>query len=114
MKRVCCHNVLLVICTVFVVLSVGCGQKLNKNHSDGASMKEYYSKEDFQSIEIGKSTYKDVYNIAPPQFIQVTSYGGFCEYPMRSGDCLRIKFYGKEMIVGMVEVDSYLSDDINF
>lgn len=110
MKKVYYQCVFLVINIVIIVLIIGCGQKLNGSYSGEISMKDYYDKEDFQSIVIGKSTYKDVYSIAPPQFIQVTSYGGFCEYPMQNGECLRIKFYGKEMIVGMIEIDSSSGD----
>lgn len=41
----------------------------------------YYSKEDFASIVEGESTYRDVYSIAQLETMQVTSYGGVCEYP---------------------------------
>ena len=66
-------------------------------------MQDYYTKEDFKSITIGESTYQDVYNIASSESMQMTSYGGFCEYPMQNGGYVRIKFYGKDMIVGAIE-----------
>lgn len=66
------------------------------------SMK-YYEKKDFQSIIIGKSTFYDVYKVANTQTMQITSYGGVCDYPMLNGGYIRIKFYGKEMVVGNVE-----------
>ena len=66
-------------------------------------MKEYYVKADFQSITVGESTFQDVYKIAPWEFLQTTSYGGFCEYPTHNGGCIRIKFYGKELLVGEIE-----------
>ena len=67
------------------------------------SMKDYYQIEDFNSITIGESTYQDVYEIAPVKSMQTASYGGFCEYPMQNGGCIRIKFYGKNLIVGAIE-----------
>ena len=66
-------------------------------------MKDYYTREDFQSIVIGKSTYQDVYVIAPIETLQITSYGGFCDYPMQNGGYVRIKFYEKNLIVGDIE-----------
>lgn len=92
-------------CILFVFSVTACEQQTDNEDLQEVSMKEYYSKEDFQSIVIGESTYQDVYNIVPLESIQVTSYGGMCEYPMQDGGCIRIKFYGKELIVGMIEVD---------
>ena len=66
-------------------------------------MKDYYQKEDFQCIIIGKSTYQDVYKIAPTKSMQITSYGGICEYSMENGGRIRIKLYGKKLIVGAIE-----------
>ncbi len=66
-------------------------------------MKEYYTKDDFLSISIGNSAFKDVYEIAPVDSLQITSYGGFCEYPTENGRCIRIKFQGKELIVISIE-----------
>jgi len=65
--------------------------------------KEYYRIEDFNSIVIGKSSYRDVYNLAPSESMQITSYGGFCEYPKQDGGYIRIKFYGADLVVGSVE-----------
>ena len=73
-------------------------------------MIDYYEKEDFQSIIIGESTFQDVYKIASEGAIQITSYGGFCEYPMQNGGYIRIKFYGKDMIVGAIEEVSNTGD----
>ena len=64
--------------------------------------KKYYY-EDFKSISIGDSSFKDVYEIAPIDSIQITSYGGFCEYPAENGGCIRIKFKGKDLIVISIE-----------
>ena len=66
-------------------------------------MRDYYKIDDFQSIIIGESTYQDVYKITHSETMQVTSYGGFCECPTQSGGYIRIKFYGKELIVGAIE-----------
>ena len=90
---------------MLTVLIGACKQDLNIENSSEVSMSQYYCKDDFQSIVIGESTYQDVYQIAPPDCVHLTAYGGFCEYPMQDGGCLRIKFYGSQMIVGMIEVD---------
>ena len=74
----------------------------------GVSIREYYTKADFQSIIIDKSTFRDVYELVPAggSPIYVTSYGGYCEYPTESGGCIRIKFYGKDMVVSAIEEDT--------
>ncbi len=95
--------IFMVICLAFMVLLVGCGSTSNTNDLSDVSMRAYYRKEDFESITIGESTYEDVYNIACPESMQMTSYGGFCEYPMQNGGYVRIKFYGKDLIVGVIE-----------
>lgn len=77
-----------------------------------AGFQQYYSMNDFEHIVEGKSTYQDVYNIAPPKSVQVTSYGIMCEYPMEDGGCIRMKFYGEESVVGMIEVDLKDTDDL--
>jgi hypothetical protein len=88
---------------VFLVLFSGCCPRSNINDFGEESMIEYYQKEDFQSIIIGESTFLDVYIVAPTESMQVTSYGGFCEYPMEDGGYVRIKFYGEDLIVGAIE-----------
>ena len=75
----------------------------NTDGEEKSSVADYYKKEDFKSITIGESTYQDVYNIAPVESMQTTSYGGFCQYPMENGGYIRIKFYGEELIVGGIE-----------
>ncbi len=80
----------------------GCGITVSNELSE-SSMRKYYSKEDFESIIVGKSTFKDVFKIAPSPSMQATSYGGKCEYPAQDGGCICIKFYGKELIVGSIE-----------
>ena len=94
--------VFIVVCLSLMLLT-GCGSTLDKNNSSGASTKAYYSIGDFNSIIVGESTYQDVYKIAPMESMQITSYGGFCEYPMQSGGYIRIEFYGKDLIVGVVK-----------
>ena len=44
--------------------------------------------------------------------MQITSYGGFCKYPMQNGGDIRIKFYGKDLIVGDIE-EVYLPLEID-
>lgn len=91
------------MCILLVFTITTFVQKIYNEDLTEGSMKVYYNKEDFQSIVTGKSTYQDVYNVAPSETMQVTSYGGVCEYPMQDGGCIRVKFYGKELIVGMIE-----------
>ena len=92
--------ILIIICLTFMFLLVGC-QFTAKNE---LSMEiDYYKEEDFKSITIGESTFRDVYNIAPAKTMQLTSYGGFCDYPTQDGGYIRIKFYGKDLIVGSIE-----------
>ncbi len=97
MKRI--NYWIIVVCLVSMVLYSGCSLTSSTNDFTG----DYYKKEDFQSITIGESTYQDVHKIAPTESIQITSYGGFCQYPMQNGGCIRIKFYGKYLIVGAIE-----------
>ena len=66
------------------------------------NVKEYYSMEDFDSIVVEQSTYKDVYEIAPIDSIQITSYGGFCKFPKKDGGYIRIDFVGNELIVSKI------------
>ena len=96
-------QLILVLVAALMVLHSGCSSTSNTNGFTGESMKDYYKKEDFQSITIGESTYQDVYKIAPTESMQITSYGGFCQYPMQNGGYVRIKFYGKYLIVGAIE-----------
>lgn len=71
------------------------------------NMKEYYSMEDFDSIIIKESTYKDVFEIAPIDSMQITSYGGFCILPKKDGGFIRIDFVGNDLIVSNItEVNS--------
>ena len=84
----------------------GCKKIDPPNYLSEVPMYNYYQKEDFKSIIIGKSTYKDVYNIAPTETMQITSYGGVCEYETQTGGCIRIEFYGKELVVGNIEEET--------
>lgn len=106
MKRISNWIIFVTICLVFMILLIGCESTSStsvSSDSNEVSMKDYYRKEDFQSITIGESTYQDVCNIAFTGSMQITSYGGFCEYPMQNGGYIRIKFYGKDLIVGAIE-----------
>lgn len=106
MKKICKVFALVVyiVCFVYIMCLVGCVTKTNKNdHESGDSMREYYISEDFSSITVGESTFRDVYEIAPHESMQVTSYGGFCDYPLKNGGYIRIDFYGKDLIVGAVK-----------
>ena len=88
---------------VFIVLLLGSNLVSCNINQNEESMIVYYQKEDFQSIVIGETKFQDVYEIAPTEFIQVTSYGGFCDYPIKNGGYIRIKFYGSDLIVGSIE-----------
>ena len=99
-KRILCC---LCVCLLTLMLAA-CEQGM------GNRGQKYYSMNDFEHIVEGESTYQDVYDIAPPESVQVTSYGVMCEYPMEDGGCIRIKFYGEEPIVGTIEVDLKKTD----
>lgn len=109
MKRI--RNwMILMVSLAFIVLLVGCGSTSNIRDLSEISMRDSYKKEDFKSITIGESTFQDVYDIAPCESMQVTSYGGVCEYPMQDGGYVRIKFYGKNLLVGAIEEVSLPSE----
>lgn len=97
------YTVCIVFCLIFMTVLSGCDSMSSSNNSDGVAMGDYYKIEDFQAIVIGESTLHNVYEIAPVESMQVTSYGGFCEYPMQDGGCIRIEFYGEDLIVGAIE-----------
>ena len=103
MRRIVLRNIgLLCMVLVIVVTTSACNAH---NHSANLSRKKYYSKEDFQTIVVGESTYHDVYEIAPEGTIQVTSYGGMCKYPSKDGAYIIIKFYGSQLVVGSIDVE---------
>ena len=96
-------KLLVVSCLICMTLFVSCNALPSTNDPEGV-LEEYYETEDFATVVIGESTFQDVYAIAPTDNpMQVTSYGCFCEYPMQNGGCIRIKFYGKNMVVGAIE-----------
>lgn len=98
---------------VYLLLTIflyGCISTSSTNELNEVVMKDYYTAEDFQSIIIGESTFRDVYKVAPTESIQMTSYGGLCNYPMQSGGYVCIKFYGKNLIVGAIETVSKTDD----
>ena len=99
MKRMKKLVIVLIIAVFFVIA-------YEKYGNEEARVKEYYAIEDFKAIIIGDSSFKDVYEIAPIDSVQITSYGGFCEYPTENGGCIRIKFRGKELVVISIEEES--------
>ena len=104
MKKNTYRFVGIVVCIIMMMWGfVGCGTASTTNNQTEESMKKYYLKEDFQSITIGESTFRDVYSIATIELCQLTSYGACCEYPMQNGGVVRITFYGKDLIVGAIE-----------
>ena len=103
MKKIIYVSFFISICFVLLLPLNGCKKSEISNLSSEVAMYNYYQKEDFKSIIIGKSTYKDVYNIAPTETMQITSYGGVCEYETQTGGCIRIEFYGKELVVGNIK-----------
>ena len=97
------YGLILTIISLLLTLLVGCGREPKLHRAPAAEMKEHYTMEDFKTITIGESTYWDVYLVAPSQSMQVTSYGGICEYPMENGGRICVKFLGKDLIVGTIE-----------
>lgn len=108
MKRII-KWVLALTSMALLLSQIGCRNKPDNNGSGEFYMREYYAIEDFESISIGNSSFKDVYEIAPIDSVQITSYGGFCEYPTKNGGCIRIKFQGKELTVISIEEENNIS-----
>lgn len=103
MRKILLRNVgFLCMVLVIVVTTSACN---THNHSADVSRKKYYSEEDFQTIIVDESTYRDVYEIAPEGTMQVTSYGGVCKYPTKDGAYIIIKFYGSQLVVGSIDVE---------
>ena len=92
------------LCGIFAGIFVACACNTD-NQILGDTVQNYYTKDDFETIIIGESTYHDVYEIAPDGVMQVTSYGGMCKYPAKDGYCINIKFYGSELVVGSIDVE---------
>lgn len=65
---------------------------------------KYYELDDFDSIIIGESMLSDVYSVAPNNWLVVTSYGGYVEYPMEDGCRIIVEFYGPDKVVGDIRI----------
>ena len=104
MKRAALCFGLMILCTILAFFTTACSKERQNDNLQEVTMKTSYSQEDFDSIVVGESTYQDVYNIAPCDFMQVASYGGMSEHPLQSGGCIRIQYYGKDLIVGKIEL----------
>ncbi len=97
LKRLIESCVLYIV--VFAVFLVGCSSILLDEEVCEETMTTYYTIDDFSKITINQSTYQDVCAVALPEHMQITSYGGFCEYPMEDGRVIRIEFYGSDLVV---------------
>lgn len=104
MKRNAVRFFLIIMCTIFVFVAAACNREEPSDNITDVTANALYSQDAFDSIIVGESTYKDVYDIAPVDFIQVTSYGGVSDYPLQSGGCIRIQYYGNDLIVGKIEL----------
>ena len=104
MRKIKYGIIVIFTCFVCMALFFGCDSMPNANNFGEKPMTDYYKIKDFESIIIGESTYQDVYKVASMESIQITSYGGFCEYPMEDGNKILIKFCGPELIVDSIEV----------
>ena len=92
--------VTFVILIILLVNGVSCSKQ---NKSDEVSM-QYYTMDDFNTIIVGKSTYRDVYEVAKPELVQATSYGCYCLFDTNDNNKICIKFYGSDLIVGHIEL----------
>lgn len=59
-----------------------------------------------ENIVVGESTFQDVMQHYAIDSMATTSYGGLCEVVLENGNILQIKFYGKDLIVGSIELQS--------
>lgn len=108
MNKMNFHRLLRGLCFALAFLMFGCNSTSNidgsyTSSSDEVYMGNYYELDDFKDIVIGESTFDDVYVVAPTESMQATSYGGVCQYPLENGGFLRIKFFGKDLVVGDIE-----------
>ena len=65
---------------------------------------KYYELDDFDSIIVGESSLSDVYSIAPNNWLYVTSYGGYMEFPMQDGRRIIVEFHGPDQVVGDIRI----------
>lgn len=101
MKRIKKFSRVIVIYIVLIVSFAACNSSSNIPDKEAEAV--YYNINDFQSLIIGESTFKDVYNIAPDFTMYAVSYGALCEYLSDAGGKIYVRLYGKELIVGEIE-----------
>ena len=77
----------IIVCAVVYINSIRC-----------------YELDDFDSIIIGKHTVIDVWLVAPNNWLYITSYGGYFEYPMKDGRKIVIDFYGPDKVVENIRI----------
>ena len=97
MKRnaaICCLLVGVIACISLLVAVPDCDKE--------TTMRQTFTIHDFETIEVGTSTFRDVYAIATPDQLTITSYGSMCEYPATDGGTIRIEFLENEMTVGSI------------
>ena len=97
--RYCVFSAITVSILVFLTSCYDRG-KLPESTSGGEHMNV------LDNIVIGESTFHDFMQYYDVDNMVVTSYGGICELELEHGVILRIKFYGKDLVVGSIELKS--------
>lgn len=64
-----------------------------------------YTEEDFSSVVVGKSTLRDVSEIAYFDILAATSYGSLCELPLADGRYIQIAFTDEDVVKSIKIVD---------
>lgn len=104
MKKIVCFCISILFCICSIFITTACDSPTDDSTSKEMQTDKYYCADDFRTLVAGESTYNDVYDIAPPSSIRVTSYGAVCDYPQENGGYIRIKLYGSELIVGEIDI----------
>ncbi len=102
MKKIKHLPFVIIICTVLAASLAACNA--SPTVTDSQTETVCYNINDFQSLKIGESTFDDVYNVAPDFTMYAASYGALCEYASDTGGKIWVKLYGKELILGAIEV----------
>ena len=102
----------VLLCIILTFLVSGCTNQTTSTTGNEEYMNNCWVLNDFDSIVIGQSNAQDVNNIAPVEYLHLTSYGGYCEYPMQDGKVIHIDFYGPDLVVGKIMVTQKTGDGL--
>lgn len=98
----------LIVLLLFIMIfsGVSCNHSSADIEANDSHTKEYYTLDDFDFLTINQSTDQDIIDRWGSIRVAMTSFGGVSQFPMENGDYIIVYFYGSEMIVGDIIVDS--------